>query len=128
MNTFKRTSQFVGILSWITLAASEALAAGTCRTQRRNFAVLDTVTVTCADLNQTSTADVGVKTNGQGFRTITVNFISGAAGKSATTQGLDANGNALAGCSLTDSTAGGAELSATCTGTIAKWIGQVDFN
>jgi hypothetical protein len=109
-----------------TFTTSQAVA-GTCTTDIRNFpAGTENINMTCKTASGSITRAVVTAQTVAGTKSLIANLTAAPAGQSATSEGLNAAGSVIAGCTATDSTPGGATGSVNCAAAV-KWRGTITF-
>jgi hypothetical protein len=127
MNTSKLVFEALASIALVGFVSSQALA-GTCQTEIRNFpAGTENIKIVCtAPGAATTTATVTAQTV-SGTKSLIANLNSAPAGRFARSEGLNAAGAVIAGCTAQDNTPGGATSSVTCAAAV-KWRGSVTYN
>jgi hypothetical protein len=127
MNTSKIACKALASVALVGFSSSQALA-GTCQTEIRNFpAGVENILIRCtAPGAATTTATVTAQTV-SGTKSLVANLNSAPAGRFARSEGLNAAGTVIAGCTAQDNTPGGATSTVACAAAV-KWRGSVTYD
>lgn len=111
----------------IALFLSSQALAGTCTTEIRNFpAGTENITMSCKSSTGAITRAVVSAQTVSGTKSLIANLTAAPAGQSAKSEGLNAAGSVIAGCTATDSAPGGSTGSVNCAAAV-KWRGTITY-
>jgi hypothetical protein len=127
MMTSKTVSRALASVALVGFCSAEALA-GTCQTEIRNFpAGTENIQIVCVAPGAATTNGTVTAQTVSGTKSLVANLVLAPAGRFARSEGLNAAGTVIAGCTAQDNTPGGATSTVACAAAV-KWRGSVTYD